>query len=397
MQKRDKTVSTEQKALSINLDDDKYGSIVEIGAGQEVARQFFKAGAAAGTIAKTSSAYDMTFSDAIYGKTGRYVSRERLEQMLDREFRLCVDRLTDVRPPQSTFFAYAATVTARSYKGGNECHGWIGVRLQLHPKEPPCEIVCHVRMLDTTNELQAEALGALGVNLIYAAYNYSDNPKWLIESLADSLGPDRIEVDLIDFSGPDFSYIDNRLANMYLVNAWLTRAVLFDATGKPVVPREYLYKKPVAVMRGSFKLPTLAHGDMERAGKSQLAKKEGVDPKDIVLLAEISMSSVMTDDSLGDSDFLGRVELANAMGFPVLLSDYVRYFSLRSWFRRHTQAAMAILMKSGDVKDYLFDYDFYQGLEGGALEGLGKLFADNTSVFVYPVEKKWRCYQAGRY
>ena len=387
MLKRDKTVSTLQKALSINLDEQKYGTIVEIGAGQEVARQFFKAGAAAGTIAKTSSAYDMTVSDAIYGKVGRYVSRERLEQMLEREYRLCIDRLAEVRPALSTFFSYAATVTARSYAGGNECHGWIGVRLQLHPQEAPCEVVCHVRMLDNTNELQSEALGILGVNLIYAAYNFHDKPKWLIESLADGLGSDRIEIDLIDFDGPGFSYIDNRLANLYLVNSWLTRAVLFDATGKPVVPRDYLYKKPVAVMRGSFKLPTLAHGDMECSGTRQLAAKEGVDPKDIVLLAEISMSSVMTDDNLDDKDFLGRVELANAMGFPVLLSDYVRYFSLRSWFRRHTKAAIAILMKSGDVGSYLFDFDFYDGLEGGALEGLGKLFADNTSVFVYPVEK----------
>ncbi|MGS2722851.1 hypothetical protein ACVBEJ_03840 [Porticoccus sp. GXU_MW_L64] len=387
MLERDKNISTEQKALSINLDDHKYGTIVEIGAGQEVARQFFKAGAAAGTIAKTSSAYDMTVSDAIYGKAGRYVSRERLHQMLEKEFELCVDRLAEVRPPMSTFFSYAATVTARSFKGGNECHGWIGVRLQLRPKEEPCEIVCHVRMLDNTNELQAEALGILGVNLIYGAYNYNQKPRWLIESLADGLGHDRIEVDLIDFSGPGFSYIDNRLTNLYLVNAWLTRAVLFDEQGNPVVPRDFLYKKPVAVMRSSFRLPTLVHTDMEQSGTRQLAEKAGVDPERIVCLAEVSMSQVMSDDKLDDSDFLLRVELANAMGLPVLLSDYVRYFSLRSWFRRHTQEAIAILMKKSDVQKYLFALDLYSDLEGGALEGLGKLFADNTNVIVYPVIK----------
>ncbi|MDM3870578.1 hypothetical protein QSV34_04315 [Porticoccus sp. W117] len=387
MLERDKNISTEQKALSINLDDHKYGTIVEIGAGQEVARQFFKAGAAAGTIAKTSSAYDMTVSDAIYGKAGRYVSRERVHQMLNLEFDLCVNRLAEVRPPMSTFFSYAATVTARSFKGGNECHGWIGVRLQLRPKEEPCEIVCHVRMLDNTNELQAEALGILGVNLIYAAYNYSHKPKWLIESLLDGIGQGRIEVDLIDFDGPGFSYIDSRLANLYLVNSWLTRAVLFDETGTPVVPRDFLYKKPVAVMRSSFRLPTLVHTDMEHVGTQHLAKKAGVDPERIVRLAEVSMSQVMSDDKLDDSDFLLRVELANAMGLPVLLSDYVRYFSLRSWFRRHTKEAIAILMKISDVKNYLFDLDFYDDLEGGALEGLGKLFADNTNVLVYPVEK----------
>lgn len=384
MLKRDTTLSTEQKALSINLDERKYGTIVEIGAGQEVARQFFKAGAAAGTIAKTSSAYDMTVSDAIYGKVGRYVSRERLRQMLGHEFDLCVERLSEVRPALSTFFSYAATVTARSFKGGNECHGWIGVRLQLRPKEEPCEIVCHVRMLDNTNDLQSEALGILGVNLVYGAYHYSDNPTWLIESLSDQIGADRIEVDLINFSGPAYSYVDNRLTNLQLVNSKLTRAVLFDNNGQPAVPRDLLYKRPVVVVRGSFKPPTLAHDDMERCGREQLCVKENVDPQRTMRLAEISMSQLVTNDRIDNADFLARVDLASSMGYHVLLSDYVRYFSLRSWFRRHTQEPIAISMKASDLH-YLFDADLYQGLEGSVLEGLGKLFADNTNVFVYPV------------
>lgn len=385
MLERPKGISTEQKALSINLDENIYGTVVEIGAGQEVARQFFKAGAAAGTIAKTSSAYDMTVSDAIYGKAGRYVSRERVQQMLEHEFKLCLDRLTEVRSTTSTFFSYAATVSARNFKGDNECHGWIGLRLQLRPGEDPCEIICHVRMLDNTNELQSLALGTLGVNLIHAAFNYSNNPAWLIESLSDNLGSDRIEVDLIDFSGPGFAYVDKRITNLHLVTSWLTRAVLFDANGNPAVPRDLIYKKPVAVMRGSFKPPTLAHEDMERCGIAQLTKQEGLAASDILRLAEISMSQVMSEQQVDESDFLARVDLANTMGYNVLVSDYVRYFSLRSWFRRHTQAAIAILMKASDINDFLFNTALYDGLEGGPLEGLGKLFADNTSVFVYPV------------
>ena len=392
MLKRPEGISTEQKALSINLDENKYGTVVEIGAGQEVARQFFKAGAAAGTIAKTSSAYDMTVSDAIYGKVGRYVSRDRVHQMLTHEFQLVVDRLGEVRSPMTTFFSYAATVTARSFRGGNECHGWVGVRLQLRPLEEPCEIICHVRMLDNTNELQSEALGVLGVNLIHAAYNYNDNPNWIIESLSENISQNRIEIDLIDFSGPGFAYVDNRLTNLHLVRSRLTRAVLFDINGKPSVPRDLLYKKSVAVMRGSFKPPTLVHGDMERCGIEQLAVQEDIPAENILRLAEISMSQVVANDQVNDSDFLARVDLANAMGYSVLLSDYVRYFKLRSWFRRHTQEAIAILMKASDINDYLFDISIYDDLEGGPLEGLGKLFADNTSVFVYPVHKDGKKY-----
>lgn len=383
MLERDKSLSTEHKALTINLDENHYGSIVEIGAGQEVARHFFKVGAAAGTIAKTASAYDMTVSDAIYGKAGRYVSRERVEQMLAHEFDLSISRLESERSPQCQFFSYAATVTARSFKGGNECHGWIGLRVQLRPKEEPCNIICHVRMLDHSNELQCEALGILGVNLIYAGYHYSNNPKVLIESLSDNLGDDRIEIDLIHFDGPGFSHLDNRLMNLHLVHSWLTRAVMFDPQGNPVVPRDTLYKRPVTVTRGSFKPPTRVHHDMAKAGLAQMVEKEGIDPDRTIQMAEISMSELVTADHVDDSDFILRTELANAMGFYVLLSDYVRYFSLRSWFRRHTMEPIALLMKTTDL-DYLFNEKVHEGLEGGILEGLGKLFADNTSVLVYP-------------
>ncbi|MCK9469392.1 MAG: hypothetical protein M0Q49_08240, partial [Porticoccaceae bacterium] len=244
-------LSTEQKALEINLDEQKYGTIVEIGAGQEVARQFFNAGAAAGTIAKTSSAYDMQISDAIYGKAERYVSLERVRQMMDHEFDLLIERLAQRRSRNTTYFTYAATVTARSYRQTSECHGWIGLKLQMYPGAPASEIVMHVRMMDDTNKLQSEALGILGVNLIYGAFFAPLKPKALIEGLLDNLEPDRIEVDLINFSGPYFEEVDNRLMNLHLVRSWCCRAVMFDSTNQPVVPGTELRRKNTLVLRGS--------------------------------------------------------------------------------------------------------------------------------------------------
>ncbi len=372
------------KALAINLNERQYGNIVEIGAGQEVARNFFRVGAAAGTIAKTSSAYDMVVSDAIYGKTGRYVSRERVEKILDYEFQLSVSRLQGNRPADSTFFAYAASVEAKAYKQENECHGWIGIQFQGEPEQnPPNQVICHVRMLNKTNKQQSEALGILGVNLIYAAFNYRDDINTFIKSLKDNLGDDRIEIDLIHFSGDQFKDVDNRLASVLLVQNWLARAVMFDDQGNPAVPRDVLYKRPTVVTRGSFKPPTKAHLDMTECGVRLLDEAAEASEKPTVRLAEISMSQLVSEKEVDNQDFLARITLANSLGMHVVLSDYVRYFSLSSWLRRHTHKAIAILIKSIDLS-YVFDNDLYQNLDGGTLEGLGKLFHNDTKVMVYP-------------
>lgn len=383
MSSRDESLTPDQKALAINLDKLKYGTIVEIGAGQETARLFFSAGAAAGTIAKTMSAYDMSVSDDIYGKAGRYVSRERLEQMLGREYELVVNRLSGVRPAGTTFFAYAATVTAKSYKGNNECHGWIGVRAQLEPGSEPCDAILHVRLLDDANRLQSEALGVLGVNLIYGVFHYHDRPKTLIDSLSDALGSDRIEVDLIDMRGPAFRGVESRLMNLHLIRAWQTRAVMFDADGSSVIPAEMLYQKSAMVIRGSFKPPTRVHVDMTASGLDQFLRHHKVERDDVVVLAEITMSELVTEEHIADSDFLARVDLLTSLGYNVLISDYVRFFRLRSFLRRYTQKPIGIVLSVLDF-DYLFNEQYYEGLEGGILEAMGKLFPDNTQVYVYP-------------
>ena len=305
MRKRDNSLSTDQKALTLNLDKLKYGSIVEIGAGQEVARRFFHVGAAAGTVAKTMSAYDMAVSDDIYGHVDRYVSRARLLQMLDKEFTQVVQRLADKRPKNTTFFAYAATVTARSFKQKNECHGWIGIRVQLHPGAAPSDIVLHVRMLDNDNALQSEALGILGVNLIYGAFFHYQQPEWIVESLADGLSSDRIEVDLIHFSGPYFEEVENRLMNLHLIRSWLTRAIIFNPAGEVVVPGELLYRKPMLVIRGSFKPVTCVNIDMMQGGQKQFSQIAAVDEPEILSLAEITMNSLVSGDNIDGTEPTG--------------------------------------------------------------------------------------------
>jgi hypothetical protein len=385
MSTRDESLTPDQKALAINLDKLKYGTIVEIGAGQETARLFFSAGAAAGTIAKTMSAYDMSVSDDIYGKAGRYVSRQRLEQMLGREYDLVVNRLSGVRPPGTTFFAYGATVTAKSYKGNNECHGWIGIRVQIKPGDEPCDVILHVRMLDDANRLQSEALGILGVNLIYGVFHYHDRPKVLIDSLSDALGSDRIEVDLIEMQGPEFRQVESRLMNLHLIRAWQARSVMFDAEGNSVVPAEMLYQKSAMVIRGSFKPPTKVHVDMTDSGLRQFLRHHRVDRDQVVVLAEITMSELVTEEHIADSDFLARVDLLSSLGYNVLISDYVRFFRLRSFLRRYTQSPIGIVLSVLDF-DYLFNEQYYEGLEGGILEAMGKLFPDNTQVYVYPTK-----------
>lgn len=384
--KQEQGHKTLQKALEINLDDCKYGTIVEIGAGQEVARNFFRAGGAAGTIAKTMSAYDMQVSDSIYGaeESGRYVSRSRLTKMLEQEYELVIGRLSGARKKNTTFFAYAATVTAKSYLRKNECHGWIGIRLQLYPGAEPSTVILHVRMLDGDGGAQQEALGVLGVNLIHSVFYNYNKPKKIIESLADDLEQDRIEVDLINFTGPYFEDVENRLMNLHLIRSWLTRAIMFSPNGEVQVPSELLYKKNVLVTRGTFKPVTKVNTDMIECGLKKFHDVEHVEEDETLVLAELTMASLASGDKIDDADFLARVDMLNALGYNVMLSDYLRFFRLRAYFRRYTQKQIGIILGIPNIEQ-IFMEDYYEGLEGGILEAFAKLFPDNTRLYVYPV------------
>jgi len=379
-------LTTNRKALTINLDEPKYGTFAEIGAGQEVARIFFQAGGAAGTVAKSMSAYDMTFSDAIYGKSPRYVSRERLSLMLDHEYTLLLERLGDKRGATTTFFVFADTVAARNYKGTNECHGWLGIRFQTEPHGPPSEIVMHVRMWDKDNVLQQQALGVVGTNLIYGAFYYRDTPEELIKSLLDNVGPERIEVDMLKMSGPAFGPVDNRLMSLYLVRHKLTNAVMFGAGGEVLQPSEILYKKAVLVERGSFRPVTHVNVDMLNCACAQFMQEPQVKGKDLVVLMEITMNNLLASGELDAQDFLSRVDLLGDIGFTVLISDYSEYYRLTTYFRRYTQEMIGVAMGINNLVE-IFNEKYYEALPGGILENFGRLFRNAVKLYIYPMQQ----------
>ena len=376
-------LSTNQKALQINLDAHKYGTFAEIGAGQETVRWFFRVGGAAGTVAKTMSAYDMTVSDAIYGATERYVSRQRLQAMLDHEWKLLLERLDQKRGDKNTFFVFANTVATRHYKSPDPGHGWLGVRFQTQPHEPSSEIIIHVRMLDHENVRAQEALGIVGVNLIYGAFYQNGEPTNLIGSLLDGVEPDRIEVDMIKFSGPRFAGLDNRLMALQLVEQWLTEAAVFTADGETVVPGEILYKKPVLVERGSFRPLTTPMLDMLEKAHAQFVKQPGLAGETPVTLMEMTLRQLQVGDKIDHRDFLDRVDTLSALGWPVLISNFLRFHRLLIYLSRHTHKPIGLPLGIVRLRDVL-DERFYTDLPGGLLESLGQLFKNGAKLYVYP-------------
>jgi hypothetical protein len=378
------TLTTNRKALTINLDEPKYGTFAEIGAGQEVARHFFQAGGAAGTVAKSLSAYDMKFSDAFYGKSVRYVSKERLELMLGREYDLLVQRLDAQRGDRSTFFVFSDTVAARSYKGTNECHGWMGVRFQTEPKGPTSEVVLHVRMLDKENLLQQQALGVIGVNLLYATFYLSQDEDGFVRSLLDFLGQDRIEVDMINFSGSNYANVDNRIMSLKLVENELTNAVMFNPNGEVNQPSEILYKKAIIVERGSFRPVTLVNEDMLRCALTQFTAEPGLNSADIVVLMEITMHNLLSGGNIDHKDFLARIDALAATGSNVIISNYQEFYRLIGYFRRYTKEMIGVVMGINNLLE-VFNEKYYENLDGGILESFGRLFRNSVKLYIYPM------------
>jgi hypothetical protein len=377
-------LSTNQKALKINLDPFRYGAFAEIGAGQEVARWFFKVGGAAGTISKSMSAYDMAVSDAIYGRCKRYVSRERLQSMLDYEHLLNLERLQSSRGGSTAFFAFADTVSARNYQGTNECHGWMGVKFQTHPRDQDSQVIIHVRMLDHDNGLQQEALGIVGVNLLYAAFCLHHKPQLMVESLLDNLTAARLEIDMIEFSGIEFRHVDNRVMSLKLVQLGLCGAAMFGPSGEVLQPSELLRKCPILVERGSFRPVTKVNMDMLRCAHERFAGEPEVKGKQVVQLMEITMRNLMADGEIDLSDFLARADVLGAMGKTVLISDYFEYYRLAAYLTRYTAEPIAVTMGVSSLVE-LFGENYYTGLEGGILEAFGKLFTKDLRLYVYPL------------
>lgn len=374
------------KALKINLDKEKYGTLAEIGAGQEVARFFFRAGGASNTIAKTMSAYDMVFSDEIYGAelNGRYVCESRLNKMLDHEYQLLEQRLKNKRTIPTAFFVFADTVTTTSYKHRSFAHGWLGIRFQPQANVEPSQVVIHINMLDVEALDQQAAVGIVGVNLIYACmYEYRDRRK-LIASLMDNLSAKQIEIDMIRFIGPEFHDCDNRLKNLCLLENNMTGAVMFDRNGQPLPSSELLYMKNILAFRGSFRPYTRLHQDMLSSALKQFQEEHHFNSTDVMPIIEMHHKELKTTaPNNSDQEFLARLECINAAGHPLLVSNYFEYYRLASYFNRHSKGVIGFVLGLRNLLD-IFQEVHYEHLQGGILESFGVLFKRKAKFYIYP-------------
>ncbi len=378
-------LTPKQKALAINLDPNIYGTFAEIGAGQETVRYFFRAGGASQTIAKAMSAYDKDFSDAVYGKEARnrYVTQNRLRKMLRYEVSLIEERVSRETCPGRKFFSYANTVTTINFDKTMKGHGWVGLRFQCHEKEDYNEIVLHVKFNENDATLQQETLGSLGVNLIYGAFNYADNPRRMINSLLDDVSVDNIEIDMIDFSGPAFSYVDNRLMSLQLVKKGMTDAVIFNAEGNNMLPADILYRKNIFAVRGSFRPVTLVNVDMFEKGLQMFKKDWGCSEDETEVLFEITIANLRAAGDIDERDFLDRVDVLGKLGYTVIISNFSEYYRLIDYFAPYTNGKIGVAMGVNNMLD-VFDENYYENLSGGILEAFGKFFRKGMRVYLYP-------------
>lgn len=375
------------KALRINLNENIYGTFAEIGAGQETVRHFFRAGGASGTIAKSISAYDKDFSDAIYGpeNDGRYVTEARLKKMLDTEIQLMEMRLPRSKHPNSLFFTYANTVATIDYSKRYKGHGWVGIRFQLESDAEYNDIIIHVRFHQNEAISQQDTLGKLGVNLIYGAFYKSDKPKKIIKYLYDHIDKDSIEIDMINFSGPHFKDIDNRLLSLQLIKNGLTEAVMFGPDGNNILPAEQLYKKNILTLRGSFRPITKVNMDMYKKSMELFLKERKVDPNKTEVIFEITLSNLGSQGHIDEQDFIDRAELLCSLGQKVLISDFKEYYRVVEYFSNFTKARMGLAMGVSSLVA-IFDEQYYRHLSGGILEAFGKLFFRDIKVYLFPMK-----------
>jgi hypothetical protein len=378
--------SIKDKALRINLNENIYGTFAEIGAGQETVRHFFRSGGSSGTIAKAMSAYDKDFSDAIYGieGDGRYVTESRLKRMLTHEVDLIESRLSREKHPNKMFFSYANTVAtidfAKQFKG----HGWVGIKYEIDPQEGYNEIILHIRFKETDARLQQETLGILGVNLIYGAFYKHNDPKKLLRYLYDHLDKDQLEIDTINFSGPRFAEVDNRLMSLQLVKNGMTDAVMFNPEGHNILPASILYKKNILALRGSFRPVTLVNMDMYKNSYKMFLEENKVDKDNTLVIVEITLSNLRSEGEIDERDFIDRANLLCSLGQTVMISNFQEYYKVVEYFSNYTKARMGLAMGVNNLID-IFDEKYYRHLSGGILEAFGKLFYRDLKVFLYPM------------
>ncbi len=380
--------SIKAKTLRINLNPDIYGTFAEIGAGQETARHFFRSGGASGTIAKAMSAYDKDFSDAIYGveADGRYVTQARLKRMLAHEMSLMEQRISREKHPDRLFFSYANTVATIDFSKRYKGHGWIGIRFQLEPGQKEFdEIIIHIRFKQNEARLQQETLGVLGVNLIYGAFYKYDQPRKLLKYLYDHIDKDTIEIDMINFSGPNFKEVDNRLMSLQLIRNDMTDAVMFGPDGNNLLPAAELYKKNILALRGSFRPVTKVNTDMYLKSHDIFIRDSSVDQENTIIIFEITLSNLKASGEIDEQDFMDRAELLCSLGQTVMISKFQEYFKVVEYFNNYTKAKIGLTMGVNNLVD-IFDEKYYRHLSGGILEAFGKLFFKDLQVYLYPMK-----------
>ena len=378
------TLTAGQKALQINLDESIYGSFVEIGAGQEVVRHFFKAGAASTTIAKTMSAYDRDFSDAIYGKEddSRYVCKSRLEKMLDHEYQLLDERLDRKKYSKSKFFTYADTISTINYSKTLKGHGWIGVRFQNDPKEKPSDFIIHIILNDQDAKLQQETIGIIGTNILHACFNEKD-PKEILKRAYDNLEKEQFEIDMVEATGPNFKNVDNRLLSLTLVKERMTNAVIFTPDGKNKQPSDILYKKNILTMRGSFRPVTKVNIDMLENGLTAFKNSKKVNKDKIQILFEITLSNLKADGEVDEQDFLDRADILCSLGYTVMISNYKKFYKIIEYLSQFTKSRMGVILGVDNLVD-MFEEKYYRNLNGGIMEAFGVIFTRDIKFYLYP-------------
>ena len=380
-------LSVKQKSLRVNLNEHIYGTFAEIGAGQETVRHFFRAGGASGTIAKAMSAYDKDFSDAIYGieTDRRYVTESRLRKMLHHEVELIEDRLNRDKHPNKIFFSYANTVTTIDFAKNFKGHGWVGIRFQMDALEDYNEIVLHVRFKQSDSKLQQETLGTLGANLIYGAFYLNDSPKDLLKSFSDNIDSDTIEIDMVDFSGPRFMYVDNRLMSLHLLKNNMTNAVMFGPEGNNLLPAQQLYKKNILALRGSYRPVTRVNMEIYQEAKKMFFSDKRVNEKNTHVIFEITLANLRSEGKINERDFLDRAELLCSLGQTVMITNFQEYYKLVDYFSEFTKARMGLAMGVYNLIQ-IFDEKYYRDLSGGVLEAFGKLFYKDLKIYLYPLK-----------
>ena len=378
------TLTAGQKALQINLDENIYGSFVEIGAGQEVARNFFKAGSASTTIAKTMSAYDKDFSNAIYGKEkdGRYVCKSRLEKMLEHEYKLLDERLDRKNHKNTRFFTYADTISTINYSKTIGGHGWVGLRFQNSPNEEPSDFIIHVILHDQDAKLQQETVGIIGTNIIHACFNESD-PKEILKRAYDSLEKEQFEINMVEVVGPAFKNIDNRLLSLTLVKERMTNAVIFTPDGMNKQPSDILYKKNILTMRGSFRPVTKVNIDMIEKGLDTFQTTKKVNREDIQILFEITLSNLKSDGEVDEQDFLDRADILCSLGYTVMISNYKKFYKIIEYLSQFTKSRMGLILGVDNLID-MFEEQYYRNLNGGIMEAFGIIFTRDIKFYLYP-------------